>query len=102
MIKLANLLNKGMLAESPRLTKLIYSGASKPPVSLEDYTKQYGSTNPAQMAANQHFKGVNPKNILVFAAKDKAQADAIRKAQQQNDVLGIWADPTTLIVSDKQ
>lgn len=101
MIKLANLLRKGILNESPRLINFIHSGDWNPPVDLNDYTKEHGSNTAVHKVAAQHFKGLNPKDVLVLVAKDPTQAERIKKAMVSKGVIGIWADPITLVLNGK-
>ena len=89
------------LTESPRLTNFIYSGEIKLPISLDTYGNQQGANNPADKAFAQHYKGADRKDILVFAAKDTLEADKLKKSMSKYGVLGIWADPTTLVVNGK-
>ena len=89
------------LTESPRLTNFIHSGEIKLPISLDTYGNQQGANNPAEKTFAQHFKGADRKRMLVFAAKDTIEADKLKKSMDKYGVLGIWADPTTLVVNGK-
>ncbi len=91
---------QSILKEGPRLSQFIYDGMKQPALGIQDYTKQYGN-NPALTAAiAQHYKGVNPKDIIIFAAKDSAAVDKIKANATKYSVTGVWAsDKSAFIIN---